>query len=43
MNTHAITQTNGKNSDGMAFCAECHAAAGPSQAFFLPQEYRVGN
>ncbi len=33
--------TNGKNSKGVVFCAECHAAV-PDQdyLFYLPEEYR---
>ena len=34
--------TNGKNSKGVAFCAECHNAVGEDQdyMFFLPEENR---
>lgn len=35
-------ETNGKNSAGMKFCFECHAAVAEDQdsLFFLPEEYR---
>lgn len=36
-----IGETNGKGSANVTFCYECHAAAGASQAFFLPEELRV--
>jgi hypothetical protein len=34
--------TKGKNSAGMKFCTECHAAVGENQdhMFFLPEEFR---
>ena len=37
--------TNGKNSAGMQFCAECHAAVGEEQdhMMLLPEEYRSGS
>lgn len=33
-------ETNGRNADQVAFCAECHAGAGSSFAFYLPEEYK---
>ena len=35
-------QTNGKNSEGMAFCSECHEAGAEDQDYLLllPDEYR---
>jgi hypothetical protein len=34
--------TNGKNSDGMAFCYECHLSAEDQDSMlFLPEEYRI--
>ncbi len=35
-------QTKGKNSAGMVFCMECHAAAEETDhLMFLPDEYRA--
>jgi hypothetical protein len=36
-----IGETNGRGNGNVTFCAGCHQAAGPSQAFFLPEEFRV--
>jgi hypothetical protein len=36
-----IGETNGAGSANVTFCAECHAAAGASQLFFLPEELRA--
>ena len=36
-----IGETNGAGSANVTFCAECHAAAGTSQLFFLPEDLRV--
>lgn len=36
-----IGTTKGKGDAAVKFCAECHQAAGASQLFFLPEEYRV--
>lgn len=32
--------TKGQNAEQVEFCAECHAGAGASHAFYLPEEYR---
>ena len=37
-----IGETNGQGSANVTFCYECHAAAGASQMFFLPEGLRVG-
>jgi len=36
-----IGVTKGKGDASVKFCAECHQAAGVSQLFFLPENYRV--
>jgi hypothetical protein len=36
-----IGETNGQGGANVQFCHECHAAAGASQMFFLPDELRV--
>jgi hypothetical protein len=36
-----IGETNGQGSANVTFCYECHASAGHSQAFFLPEEFRA--
>jgi hypothetical protein len=33
--------TNGPGSESVAFCHQCHQAAGASQLFFLPEAYRA--
>ena len=41
-NGELMGATGGKNSDGLGFCIECHAAAQEQDSlFFLPEEYRV--
>ncbi|MBE7637868.1 hypothetical protein GUA87_13510 [Sneathiella sp. P13V-1] len=41
-NGSVFGQTNGKNSEGMVFCKECHASVGEDQDFLLllPEEVR---
>jgi hypothetical protein len=42
-NGSVFGETNGRNSSGMQFCIECHAAVAEDQdhMMFLPEEYRT--